>query len=152
MVIFTPRVVGLLAGLVNFGSLAFNGCFTARAEIAAPNPNVFSTFGQLMILVWGVAFALAGVSDDGNGTPSKVWLAFALEKTCYVAAWVIYTVEYSHDLAAMRHALGAGNLQGLLVPAFHMLYGPVDFTFLLLFAHLGMQSMRVAAAPARKRA
>ena len=78
------RGVGCCAAITNWGLLVFNAGFSNADAIAAPNPAMFSTFGQVMVLVWGVAFAGAGLSDAGPA----VWGAFALEKLCYVVGYV----------------------------------------------------------------
>ena len=148
-----------------------------------------------MILVWGIAFILAGMSDADRDTPSLIWWAFSIEKICYVFSWV--RCMASHDLAGLFHdaknsgdfkerpdgwptalphnrmppaALNTANRlpsaspdrffctwyqqltesalrlrshlypwQHLLVPIFYAIYGLIDFTFLLLFVHLGLQ-------------
>ena len=93
------RVIGVLAGATNFGLLLFNLCFTRADAIAAPNPNVFSPFGQIIILAFGVAFALAGLGDAERDTPSMIWWAFAFEKSLFVIAWLQWMA--ANDLAAL---------------------------------------------------
>ena len=80
-----PREIGAFACVVNFGILVFNLGFTHADALAAPNAAVFSPFGQVMVLVWGIAFLLAGLTN-GDGRPSGIWWAFAFEKLCYVCA------------------------------------------------------------------
>ena len=44
--------------------------------IASLNPEMFSTFGQGIVLVWGLAYLAAGYSD----AEAPIWWVFALEK------------------------------------------------------------------------
>lgn len=134
----SPAIVGMLACMVNFGILIFNLGFTRADALAKPNSNVFSPFGQLIILVWGVAFLLAGQQASSSG---YIWWAFALEKTCYVGSWILMWASPNDIPATFKAAWDAKSFTDLLTPTFYCIYGPIDFTFLLLFAYLGMQSM-----------
>ena len=131
----SPLVLGLLAGVVNFGILLFNVGLTQWEPIAALDPNVFSHHGQLMILVWGLAFAAAGVSDDGS---SRIWFAFAIEKAMYVLAWLSWMS--THDPLALLRANASGALADDLAPLFMIIYGPVDLVFFLAFARQGLMA------------
>lgn len=129
----SPLMLGLLAGVVNFGILLFNVGLTRWEPIAALDPNVFSHHGQLMILVWGLAFAAAGISDDGS---SRIWFAFAVEKAMYVFAWLSWMS--SHDALALLRA--SPQDLSILAPLFMSIYGPVDLVFLLAFARQGLMA------------
>lgn len=48
--------LGTLACGFNCGMLFANMGFTSADAIAALNPEMFSTFGQGMVLVWGLAY------------------------------------------------------------------------------------------------
>ena len=144
--------LGILAALTNFGLLAFNGGFSMADSIAAPNPAVFSTFGQWSILVWGLAFLAAGISDAGWA----VWAAFVVEKAGYVAVWLQW-ISANPDaltklLAALPAAQAAGDVSAILAPTFHLIYGPIDTVFMLLFLGHALRKKRAegAAAEARK--
>ena len=138
----SPRMLGLLACVVNFGLLAFNVGFTMWEPIAALDPNVFSHHGQLMILVWGLAFAAAGVSDDGS---SRIWFAFAVEKAMYVFAWLSWMS--THDALALLRA--SQGLSSDLAPLFMLLYGPTDLVFFLAFARQGLKANEGSKRKAR---
>ena len=130
--LMSPRLLGVLACLVNFGMLLFNLGFTRAGAIAAFNPQVFSEFGQAMILVWGIAFLLAGLGDGDR--PSYIWLAFSLEKAMYVGSWLLWLKEIPvpEDMSSLD----------FIAPLFHLIYGPIDFVFLLLFLQQGLASFR----------
>lgn len=140
------RGIGSCAGVVNCGLLVFNAGFLHAEAISAPNPAMFSTFGQVMVLVWGFAFAAAGMTD---ASPA-VWGAFALEKLCYVVGYVHWhSAEQGHWKHKWAEAISsfriseAHDVTPLLAPIFHYIYGPIDAVFFLLFLY-------VACLPRRK--
>ena len=128
-----PRLLGVLACLVNFGMLVFNMGFTRAGPIAALNPQVFSVFGQAMILVWGIAFLLAGLADDEK--PSCIWWAFTLEKIMYVGSWLLWLGDIPSPTGFDLSSLD------FVAPLFHYIYGPIDAIFMLLFAQQGIAAM-----------
>ena len=132
MPLVSARTLGVLACLVNFGLLAFNVFFTRAAALAALDANCFSPFGQMMILVWGLAFLMAGLTEGS----SLIWFAFVVEKSCYVANYVAWHSNNSVQetwLNAHKSILYSDDLLELLPPVFVAIYGPVDFLFLLAF-------------------
>ena len=130
----SPLVLGLLAGVVNFGILFFNVGLTKWEPIAERSTRASSrTHGQLMILVWGLAAAAAGISDDGS---SRIWFAFAVEKAIYVFAWLSWMS--SHDALALLRA--SPQDLSILAPLFMSIYGPVDLVFFLAFARQGLMA------------
>jgi len=144
MPMMTPRLLGVVACLVNFGILFFNLGFTRAEEIAALNPQVFSEFGQAMILVWGLAFLLAGLSD--GKTPSYIWWAFSLEKALYVGSWLLWLQQKSlKQHISSIDALIQWDMASLdiFAPLFHYMYGPIDFIFFVLFAQHGLAAFYV---------
>jgi hypothetical protein len=151
----SPSVLGILACIVNFHMLVFNVGFTRWDAIAALDSNVFSLFGQAMILVWGIAFLAAGLSDDGK---SLVWFAFAVEKLAYVTSWVLWHARpdssstVSSVVATDFACLASGAcLTQLLPKLFVTIYGPVDFAFLLAFTYQGTVSLKAREATQSKR-
>ena len=48
---------------MNFGILLFNVGFARAQAIKELDADCFSTPGQLMVLIWGVAFLCTGLSD-----------------------------------------------------------------------------------------
>ena len=140
----SPLTLGLLAGVVNFGILLFNVGLTQWEPIAALDPNVFSHHGQLMILVWGLAFAAAGISDDGS---SRIWFAFAVEKAMYVFAWLSWMS--THDALALLRA--SPQDLSILAPLFMSIYGPVDLVFFLAFARQGLRQRMAPSAKSASR-
>ena len=76
------------------------------------HPGTFSTFGQWLVLVWGIAFYLAYLSVRHHSTPPWIMLAFVLEKMSYVVDaffwWRVNTVAVDSPVAFFMkfYALG----------------------------------------------
>ena len=128
--------------------------FAANSAISTPSSDliermwarqqVFSHFGQFMIVVWGVVFLATGLAEEASGRISWVWWGFVLEKCCYVHA--SYRWLTTNDAIAMlRASQQSGDPLDILPPLFHSIYGFVDFMSLLLFANLGCQALQQGA-------
>jgi hypothetical protein len=93
---------------------------------------VFSRFGLLSIILWGLAYlAVASVYVRAK------WLlaVFAAEKCLYVATWLSWIRSH------------AGELPGLfsespLTATFYLIYGPTDLLFGLFFAFVALRVFR----------
>ena len=145
----TKAELGLLAGIANFGLLIFNVGFTNADVVAALNPDMFSTFGQLMILVWGAAFMAAGLTD----AQPALWGVFALEKLCYTAGYVVHRMRSKHNSIRMawdeavlvyEQQQDRSDVRPLLAPVFHCVYGPVDAVFMLMFLYTALTGKAAA--------
>ncbi len=111
----------IAAGLMNIGGvLLFSRAFT-NAAISNADPVVMSTFGLLMIVVWGLAYLGAAAIR----TEMK-WLAgaFAVEKLVYVIAWIRWLSSNSLTELYSKDAFAG---------AFYSIYGLNDFVFMLFF-------------------
>jgi hypothetical protein len=122
---YTLERKGLIAAAVmNIGGvLVFSRMFT-NVAINNADPVVMSTFGLIMIVVWGLAYLGAAASHTNIR-----WLAgaFAVEKLVYVANWVLWLSKNSlADLYATDAFAGA----------FYSVYGLNDLVFLLFFGWL----------------
>ena len=112
----------IAAALMNIGGvLTFSRGFTNTALMEA-DPVVMSSFGLLMIMVWGLAYLGAAFS-----TGNIRWLAgaFAVEKLVYVVAWGLWI---------NANDLGAVYSQDLFAGVFYSIYGLNDAVFMLFFA------------------
>jgi len=121
--------------------LVVNVAFYNSQAVADLNPNMFSPFGQLMVLVWGLAYLAVGWESRNNGSSSgagAIWLVFAIEKLCYAVGWVQWMTT-NNCLAIISEAWkeGGGFSTEMQAPFFHCSYGLGDATFGVLFAYLG---------------
>jgi hypothetical protein len=114
----------ILSGIVNIlGILVFTKLFSSTA-ISEADPNVMSTFGLYMIMVWGLAFiAMAKRFQRAK------WIiaVFCVEKISYVFCWGIWMLD--HDLAILFE-------KDVFAGTFYALYGPNDFLFFLFFMYV----------------
>ena len=143
----SPRRLGTCAFLTNLGMLFFNAGFTKSAEITALDPNCFSAFGQALILVWGLAFFLAGMGKGAASSP--IWFAFGVEKAAYVINYLMWHRSNSVNsawIAAHKKLLITDDLTELLSPVFILIYGPVDFCFFVLFVNQAVSARSAGEA------
>ena len=118
------------AGLTNlFGILIFSKGFT-NLELNTLYPEVFSNFGMMVIMIWGLAYL--SVSHRWREERSLA-AVFALEKLVYVVSWV-YWIYFHHS--EFPQVFEASPLTGF----FYIVYGPSDFLFLILFVYSFLNS------------
>jgi len=121
--------LGCAAAAFNGGMLLVNMGFTRTRQVASLNPDMFSPFGQVMVLVWGAAFLAAGASKAAP----PVWCVFVVEKLAYVLGWLRWLA--GHDARAIVAAARAtGGAPDVINALFHALFGVGDFLFAALFA------------------
>jgi len=122
----------IIAGLANIiGILIITQGMTTDTLVKA-DPAVFSTFGLLMIMLWGLAY----ISTARFATVSVLLpLVFALEKLAYTLNWATWLGEHSAQLASIREQdfLGGFFLGG---------YGINDGLFCLFFVIVAVINWR----------
>ena len=126
----------LLAGCVNFfGTLLVSRCFTNRV-LTSTDPVVFSNFGLIAIMLWGMAYV--AVSKSYQTVPYVV-MVFMVEKFIYAIAWVLWLARSGHQLPSL---LSDAPLTG----TFFLTYGAVDFLFGVFFAWVACRTLRDRSA------
>lgn len=122
----------ILAGLANvIGTLVVTRGMTSDT-LAAADPLLFSSFGSLMIILWGVAY----ISSSQFATRSVLLPAtFAVEKLAYTIAWVLWTADHGSTVAAISEydLLGGMFLAG---------YGINDGLWCIFFAAVAVVNLR----------
>jgi hypothetical protein len=122
----------LLAGCVNFfGSLLVSAGFT-NDTLASLDPVVFSNFGIVAIMLWGMAYV--AVSRSYHHVPYVV-AVFACEKMVYAIIWILWMCQFRHKLPDV---LSETPLTG----GFYLTYGVVDFLFGVFFAWVAITTLR----------
>mmetsp|Transcript_136881 Transcript_136881/g.437927 ORF Transcript_136881/g.437927 Transcript_136881/m.437927 type:complete len:140 (-) Transcript_136881:487-906(-) len=114
----------------NLGMLVVNLGFRNADAIAALNPDMFSAFGQGMVVIWGATYLAAGIAEAG----AAVWCAFALEKLAYAVGWLRW-MSRNDAVALVSAAAATGDLGSVLAAVFHASYGPGDAAFMLAFLY-----------------
>lgn len=122
----------LAAAAMNIGgALLFSRGFTNTALNAA-DPVVMSNFGLLMIVVWGLLYAAAGL---GDGRLRWISGALAVEKLVYVVVWLRWQMAASPSLAEVY-------AQDLFAGVFYTIYGVNDLVFMVFFAWVFLRGGR----------
>ena len=105
------------------GVLVFCKGFT-NTTLNNADPTLFSNFGLLMIMVWGLTYLAAA-----RYTPKVplIALAFAIEKAVYVMCWIRWMNNHKDEIPTI---FAEDAFAGL----FLSIYGGVDFIYMLLFA------------------
>ena len=93
---------------------------------------VMSSFGLIMIMVWGLAY-LAAAFTQAN----LKWFAaaFAIEKLVYVVCWVTWI--NSHSLSDVYQ-------QDLFAGIFYSVYGVNDAIFMLFFVWVYLKGAKAS--------
>lgn len=115
------RIGFLLAGVANVGGILFFSKLFTNTAMAEASPMVMSSFGQLMIIVWG--FAYISVMNSYESVP---WLSllFTIEKLIYVTTWVVWF--QNNDLTLLY-------TKDFFAGMFYTVYGLNDFLSMLFF-------------------
>ena len=124
----------IAAAIANIsGVLIFSKGLTNTALMEA-DPVVMSSFGLIMIMVWGLAY-LGAAFTPGN----LRWIAgaFAVEKLVYVVCWLTWF---------SRENLQAVYEQDLFAGIFYSIYGLNDAVFMGFFAWVYVKSASAAKA------
>jgi hypothetical protein len=124
------RMGFLAAGVANIAGVLTATLFFTNPLVAAQYPEVFSDFGMLAIMLWGLAYI--AVANNYARVP---WLlaVFALEKAAYVATWLIW---YGSNGAG----LGSLYEQSFVTGLFYSIYGVNDLVFGLFFTWAFMRT------------
>jgi hypothetical protein len=113
----------VLAGAMNIlGILFFSKGFT-NLYLSKLYPEIFSPFGLLMIILWGLAY-IAVASHWQN--LRRIAIVFSLEKLVYGLTWIFWIAQNRSDLG---HVFEFAPMTAL----FYMIYGINDFLFMGFF-------------------
>ncbi len=98
----------------------------------ATDPVVFSSLGQVAIVLWGLAYW--AVSKSFRRVPYLL-LVFFLEKMVYVAVWLLWLWGNGHSLESLAS-------QSLMTAVFFGVYGAGDFAFGLFFGWVAISALK----------
>lgn len=123
----------ILAGLVNVVGIAVVTHGLQSDTLATADPAVFSTFGILCIMLWGMAYiASAPFAARSVYLP----LVFALEKLLYTVNWWLWYSAHGSEVQAITQ-------QDVLAGVFLGGYGVNDGLFGLFFALVALRNWRL---------
>ena len=122
----------ILAGVWNLGILLFSKFFTNRL-LATVDPAVFSWFGQIAIVLWGLAYI--SVAKSYQNVPCLL-LVFFLEKMIYGVRWLGWLIVHGKSLPKIA-------AESRITAAFYAIYGAGDLLFGFFFGWVALRVMRV---------
>lgn len=118
------RIVYYSAACANvIGVMIFSKGLTNQVLINT-HPTLFSQFGILMIMIWGLCYF---VCTNAAYDYASISLVFALEKLAYVVTWIRF-IQGDVDWSVLYE-------KDLLAGLFYSIYGVVDGVYLLLFLY-----------------
>lgn len=120
-----------VAGLINVvGVLLFSWGFT-NATLTARNPVVFSRFGLVCIILWGLAYL--AVARSYHHVPLLI-AVFAVEKFVYTGTWLSWMYRFGSELPRLFS-------DSPLTAVFYVIYGPNDLLFGTFFAAVAIRQI-----------
>jgi len=135
--LYQPTLGFRLAAATNIlGVLVFSWGLT-NERLTELSPIVFSRFGLISIMLWGMAYW--AVASSYLAVPFLV-AVFAIEKLIYVITWVIWIKEHGGELPSLF-------TESPLTATFFSIYGQIDLAFGLFFAFAAMQGFRGESKP-----
>jgi hypothetical protein len=117
------------------GMLVFSKLFT-NSSLALPDPVVFSWFGQVAIVLWGLAYW--SVAKSYQHVPLLLFV-FAVEKLAYALNWLSWLAEKGATISAIA-------AESLLTAMFYTIYGAGDIAFCIFFSWVAVRVMRERAS------
>ena len=124
----TTKGLQLAAAVNIFGMSLFTVGLT-QPGIPHLYPEVFSKFGIIMIMVWGLAYL--AMAKRFTQAP-EIIAVFALEKGLYVVTWVLWLATH---IGSVGDIFEADPLTGIFFGA----YGLIDLSFMVFFAAVWAQ-------------
>lgn len=123
----------MLAGLVNIVGILVVTQGLQSPTLSSADPAVFSFFGLLLIMVWGLAYlAAAPFASQSVAIP----LVFAIEKLAYTVAWLLWR---SNTTPETLEAIVENDVLGGL---FMSSYGINDGLFMVFFLAVAVVNFR----------
>ena len=118
------KIIFIVAASVNILGVALFSKGLTNTALNNADPVLFSNFGLVMIMVWGLAFLAAA-----RYAPRVPYLslAFTVEKAVYVMCWIRWITNHRDTLPDLF-------AEDLFAGLFMSIYGAVDFIFMMLFA------------------
>ena len=122
----------VLAGAFNvLGMLAVSRLFT-NPLLNATDPAVFSWFGQVAVVLWGLAYW--GAARSYRHVPYLV-LVFCIEKMVYAVTWFLWLMQKGSTLTSVAE-------ESLPTALFFGAYGAGDFAFGLFFGWVAFKVLK----------
>ncbi|MFB6274889.1 MAG: hypothetical protein ABEI32_01915 [Halothece sp.] len=122
----------LLSGIYNvLGILVFSKLFT-NYMLSVVDPVVFSWFGQVSLLLWGLAYWSVAQSYQNV---LYLLVVFFFEKMLYTGTWLVWILEKSSSLPTIAS-------ESPLTAIFFSGYGVGDFVFGIFFGWVALENLK----------
>lgn len=121
------------AGIFNIGAVPIFSMLFTNPYPAKYYPAVFSDFGCIVIILWGLAYL--SVSDVYMHNRALM-MVFALEKMVYAATWIYFLVNMGNMLPEIFN-------ESLITGIMFSSYGLIDIIFGLFFAWVSIRGYRI---------
>ena len=122
----------IAAGLANILGILICSMGFSNALLTSLSPMVFSIFGLLSVILWGLAYLT--VARTYSQVPYLV-VVFAVEKLVYVITWILWLTQSGQTLPGLFS-------QSPITAIFFALYGLNDLVFGLFFAAVATKTLR----------
>lgn len=122
------------AGIFNIGGMLLFSLFFTNPYPEKYYPVVFSRFGMVAIILWGMAYISVSSVYMYNR-----WLmsVFAIEKLVYVITWIIFLADKGYMIPEI---INESFITGSVLSS----YGVGDFLFGCFFAWVGLKGYSVS--------
>lgn len=122
------------AGIFNIGAVLIFSMLFTNPYPAKYYPAVFSDFGCIVIILWGLAYLSVSSVYMYN---RALMMVFALEKMVYAATWIYFLVNMGNMLPEV---FNESLMTGIMLSS----YGLIDFGFGLFFAWVSIRGYRIS--------
>lgn len=121
------------AGLFNIGAVLLFSQFFTNPYPAKYYPGVFSDFGLIVIILWGMTYI--SVSSLYMYT-RNLMILFAIEKLAYTLTWVYFLMRNG---AMLPDIFNESFMTGLMFSS----YGSIDFAFGCFFLWVWISGYKI---------
>ncbi len=119
----------ILAGAFNVVGMLLVSKFFTNPLLDATDPAVFSWFGQVAIVLWGLAYL--AVARTYRHVPYLV-IVFSIEKMVYATTWFLWLLREGHSLKSIAS-------ESLETAIFFGVYGAGAFAFGIFFGWVALK-------------
>jgi hypothetical protein len=121
------------AGIFNIGGMLLFSLFFTNPYPEKYYPLVFSKFGMIAIILWGMAY----ISVSSAYMHARwLMLVFAIEKLVYVITWTVFLADKGHMIPEI---INESFITGSVLSS----YGAGDFAFGCFFAWVWIRGYKI---------
>lgn len=126
------RNIFWVAGLYNIAGVLIFSVFFTNPYLAEYDPLLFSHFGLIAIILWGLAY-IAVATSYPHVRP--LMFVFTIEKGVYFICWIGFLITNGNSLPEIFD-------KSIMTGLFFSVYGLGDFIFGCFFAWVGLKGYK----------